>query len=219
MKLYVLWYGCPRERYTLRYQDLGIRYSHWNTQKQTNISHNTEKEKFTYIVVKDTHTHRCTNGYRQPWQTVAEGLGGKQCYWCCCGKSGNFIGCVPQSPWRHRNVRSKIHLCPPAWVRMWHTRYKSTALCVWKELPVERHSDHSSEMWKCLDVKSDHHFINFFLIFSAGILVLTLILERFKHNSRVCNRQTADRTHNHVTATTFTRDLPQNNADLATLLK
>ena len=62
-------------------------------------------------------------------------------------------------------------------------------------------------------------FHYFFLVFAAEIFALTLILERFNHYSHVCSRQTAGKTHNNVTATTSTRDLPQNNDDLATLLK
>jgi len=137
------------------------------THRNKQIYHTILKRKFhIHISERHTHTDARTSSYRQPWQTIAEGLGGKQCYWCCCGKSGNFIGCVPQSPWRHRNVRSKIHLCPPAWVLMWHVQYKlqpCVCVCVWKELPVERRNYHSSEMWKYLDVKSDHYFITFSL--------------------------------------------------------
>jgi len=127
-----------------------------HTNKQ--IYHTMLKRKF-HIHIRERHTpqhtptHVRTCSYRQPWQTIAEGLGGKQCYWCCCGKSGNFIGCVPQSPCRHRNVRSKIHLCPAAGVHMWHVQNILQA-CVRKELPAERRNDHSSERWKYLDVKA-----------------------------------------------------------------
>jgi len=62
-------------------------------------------------------------------------------------------------------------------------------------------------------------FHYFFLIFAAEIFVLTLILQRFNHYSHVCNRRTAGKTHNNGTAATSTLDLPQNNADLATLFK
>lgn len=81
-----------------------------------------------------------------------------------------------------------------------------------KELPVERQNDHSSERWK-----GDYNFITFFFVFAAEIFVLTLIPERFKQYNHVRNRQIAGKANINVTATTSTRDLPQNNADVATL--
>ena len=59
----------------------------------------------------------------------------------------------------------------------------------------------------------------FFLIFAAEIFVLTLIMERFNQYSHVCKSHIAGKANFNVTATTSTRDLPQNKTDLATLLK
>jgi hypothetical protein len=87
-----------------------------------------------------------------------------------------------------------------------------------KELPVERLSDHSSERWKYLDVKATRVSL-LFPYLCCKIFVLTLIPERFTQYNHVCNRQIAGRANTNVTATTSTRDLSQNNADIGTLLK